>query len=109
MKIRDVLSIAASLGLILVSAPANYAQSVNLKEPEPFQSNEQNPLYGGSGLDPMQLIHNANLLNSRSGADFMEDTNENLDKAAQEFKRQQLIRMQQQQELQSNPETTDIN
>jgi hypothetical protein len=108
MSIKNLLTITASLGLILISAPANYAQPVNLEQPDPFNSNEKNPLYG-DGIDPMQLIHNSNLLNGRSGADFMVDSEDNLDKAAQEFKQQQLLRMQQQQELESSPNSIESN
>lgn len=110
MKIKHLLAITTTLGLSLISALAIKAQSVNEKPPQPFQSNEQNPLYGEGGINPMDLIHNANLLNNRSSADFISDTNENLDKAAQDFKQQQLERMQQQQ-LQSNPkpDVTQVN
>jgi hypothetical protein len=108
MNIKNLLIITASFGLILISARANYAQPVNLDQPDPFQSNEKNPLYG-DGIDPMKLIHNSNLLNGRSSADFMGDTEENLDKAAMEFKKQQLLRIQQQQESQSSPNSTDSN
>jgi hypothetical protein len=102
MKIKHLLTITSTLGLLLISAPEIKAQAINEKQPQQFQNNEKNPLYG-DGINPMDLIHNANLLNQRSGADFIADTNENLDKAAQDFKQQQLQRMQQQQQLQSNP------
>ena len=102
MKLKSIFALTTTLGLMLISVPASYAQAVNLKEPDPFQSNEQNPLYGGGGLDPMQLIHNSNLLNSRSASDFIEDSNESLTKAAQEFRERQLEMMEQQQ-LESNP------
>ena len=101
MKLKSIFALTTTLGLMLISAPASYAQAVNLKEPDPFQSNEQNPVYG-SGLDPMQLIHNSNLLNSRSASDFIEDSNESLTKAAQEFRERQLEMMEQQQ-LELNP------
>lgn len=101
MKLKSIFALTTTLGLMLISAPASYAQAVNLKEPDPFQSNEQNPLYG-SGIDPMQLIHNSNLLNGRSAVDFIQDSNESLDKAAEAFRKQQLERMQQQ-EVELNP------
>jgi hypothetical protein len=108
MNIKPIFTLTITLGLILMAAPANYAQPVNQKQPDPFQSNEQNPLYG-NGINPLDLIHNANLLNSRSAQDFIEDTNENLDKAADDFKKLQLQRMQQQQELEANPVKSEEN
>ena len=59
----------------------------------PFQDNEKSPLYG-EGINPMDLIHNANLLNSRSASDFAEDTDKNLNQAADDFKREQQRRIQ---------------
>ena len=105
MNIKSIFALTSTLGLILISGQPSYAQPVNQKQPEPFQANEQNPLYG-NGINPMDLIHNANLLNGRSAADFMEDTNENLDQATDDFKKLQLERMQQQQ-LESNPSGED--
>jgi hypothetical protein len=108
MNIKNLFAITASFGLILISASTNYAQSVNQEEPNPFQSNEQNPMYG-DGIDPMKLIHNMNLSTGRSGDEFIEDTNDNLDKAAEQFRKEQLLRIQQQEESISSPDTTDIN
>lgn len=106
MKIKHLFTITTGFVLMLVSASSSYAQAVNLKEPDPFQSNEKNPLHGEGNFNPLDFIHNANLLNNRSGADFWNDTNENLDDAAAEFKKQQLLRMQQQ-ELESKPDSIE--
>ncbi len=64
---------------------------------DPFQQNEVNPNnYGlGNGFDPMSLIHNANLSRGRNFEDFVDDTNQNLNKAAEDFKRQQQQQLQQ--------------
>lgn len=107
MNIKHIFTITASFALILISATPNYAQSANLKKTDPFQKNEVNPLYGTGGLNPMDLIHNANFLNGRSDAEFYQDSNDNLDSAADKFKKEQLLRMQQnEQKLESN--STDI-
>ena len=79
LKIISPLLITFSL-MSIYSQPVN-AQSVNSKELDVFQSNEVDPLYGTSGFNPMDLIHNANLFNGRTGADFAEDTNKQLDTA----------------------------
>ncbi len=99
---KILATILISLGLIALLPNSIKAQAINQKEPEPFQSNEKNSIYG-DGINPMDLIHNANLLNNRSASDFAEDSNSNIDKAADEFKKQQLERMQQMQQ-QSNPD-----
>lgn len=75
---------------------AAFAQFQNTQDPVGYQKSEQDPnkTMFGSGLDPMSLIHNANLGRSRSGSDFAEDTQQSLGKAAAEFKRQQQLQMQ---------------
>ena len=101
MQLKLVFSFLITLGFINVFDISVNAQNANFNEQEPFQQNEQNPLYGGSNFNPMDLIHNANFFNSRSGADFAEDTNKNIDSAADDFKKQQLqklIEMNQQQD-----------
>jgi hypothetical protein len=57
----------------------------------------------GSGFDPMSLIHNANLSRSRNGSDFAEDTQRNLNQAADQFKQLQQQRMLEMQQQQSSP------
>ncbi len=64
----------------------------------------------GSGFDPMQLIHNANFRRSRNGAEFAEDTQNNLNNAADEFKKlqqQRLLEQTQETESQINPSGDD--
>ncbi|BAQ64543.1 hypothetical protein [Geminocystis sp. NIES-3709] len=92
-----------SLGLVTITHNSVNAQSIyNAQQPQPYQSNEKNPLYG-NGINPMELIHNANFLNSRTGEDFAEDTNRSLDSAAEDFKQQQLKRMMEMQKQQESP------
>jgi hypothetical protein len=82
-----------------------FAQLQNPQEPPAYQSSEQDPSKGSfSGFDPASLIHNANLSRSRNGADFAEDTQENLNKAANDFKRQQQLRLQAQ-PVEATPKT----
>ncbi len=69
----------------------------------PYTANEVDPSKQGlgNGFDPMSLIHNANLSRSRNGSDFAEDTQRNINKAADQFKQlqqQRMLEMQQQSE-----------
>ncbi|MGI0480437.1 hypothetical protein ACN4EE_06570 [Geminocystis sp. CENA526] len=101
-------SVIMTLGFIAMSHNSVNAQSIgNNQQPQPFQSNEVNPMHGTSGFNPMQLIHNANFFNSRTGEEFVEDTNKNIDSAAQDFRQQQLQRMMEmQKQQQSTPSQT---
>jgi hypothetical protein len=84
-------------GLLMGIEKSAFAQLQNSQEPPTYQNSEQDPSKGAfSGFDPASLIHNANLSRSRNGVDFAEDTQENLNKAANDFKRQQQLRLQNQ-------------
>lgn len=100
-------TIIISLGLITITNNPVNAQSINNRQPQPFQSNEKNPLYG-DGINPMDLIHNANFFNSRNSEDFAEDTNRNIDSAADDFKQQQKKRMMEMQQQQESTPTETI-
>ena len=100
MKSKIIFPLMVTLGLVGISNLTANAQSLEKSELETFQSNEVDPLYGSSGFNPMDLIHNANFLNGRTSADFAEDTNKQLDNATTDFKQQQLQRMI---ELQQQP------
>ena len=104
-KIINTLLI--SFGFLSIYSSSAQAQSANISQPDAFQSNEVDPVYGNSGFNPMDLIHNANLFNGRNNADFLEDTNENLDSATSDFKKEQLKRLQEMQQQQSQPTTED--
>ena len=83
-------------GLMLLSASPSLAQIRGANPSDGYQSNEQNVNgLGSSGFDPLSLIHNANFSRSRTSSDFADDTYQNLNKAAQEFKRQQQLQLQQ--------------
>jgi hypothetical protein len=104
---KNLSTIIISLGLITITHNSVNAQGINNNgQPQPFQSNEKNPLYG-DGINPMDLIHNANFFNSRNGEDFAEDTNRNLDSAADDFKQQQKKRMMEMQKPQESTQTID--
>lgn len=104
---KILMSLMVGLSLITVMNNAVNAQGINRTngQPDPFQRNEKNPLYG-DGINPLDLIHNANFLNGRNSADFAEDTNVNINNAAQDFKRQQQQRMLEMQK--KSPESTEI-
>ena len=94
-------------GLLVGLEKSAFAQLQNLQEPPTYQNSEQDPNKGAfSGFDPASLIHNANLSRSRNGTDFAEDTQENLNKAANDFKRQQQLRLQNQ-PVQATPPTAE--
>ncbi len=53
-------------------------------------------------LNPLDLIHRSRLGNDRSAEQFQEDSNQNLDNAADDFKRQRQLLLQQQLESEAN-------
>ncbi|WP_330203477.1 hypothetical protein [Cyanobacterium sp. Dongsha4] len=92
----------AFITLAIFATPTN-AQSNNINgKNEPFQSNERNPFYG-DGINPLDIIHNANFFNSRSGSDFAEDTENNINSEAENFKQLQQKRILEMQQQKQNP------
>jgi len=89
------------MGLMGFFSPITNAQNTITPQNEPFQSNERNPFYG-DGINPLDIIHNANFSNSRSGSDFAEDTENNINSAAESFKQQQQQRMLEMRQKQNN-------
>lgn len=84
-------------------APVQGQSTATAPGEDPFVSNDVDPSKQGlgGGFDPMSLIHNANLSRTRNGTDFAEDTQRNINKAADQFKQlqqQRLMEMQQQQQ-----------
>ncbi|GFE70368.1 hypothetical protein [Chroococcus sp. FPU101] len=68
-----------------------------------YQENEQDPTTGGTfgnDFNPMDFIHNANFRRSRNSSEFQNDTQSELQNAAEKFKRQQ------QESIQNKPVTT---
>lgn len=85
-------------GLLMGMEKSAFAQLQNQQEPIGYQKSEQDPSKASfSGFDPMSIMHNANLSRSRNGSTFAEDTQNSLNKAANDFKRKQ------QQQLQAQP------
>ena len=50
----------------------------------------------GNSFNPLDLIHRANLSTGRSTEEFSQESQQNLNNAADEFKRQQQERLNQQ-------------
>ncbi len=104
------LNILLSLGIITTLIPgytdSAVAQYESSQEPV-YQSNEKDSLYGDgiSGLDPMQLIHRANLSNGRSFEEFNQDSILQIQDSASQFKllQQQKILEQYQQQSTETP------
>jgi len=96
------ISLATLIGAIAL-ADASLAQSVNPidnRERDGYQSNEENTLGGSIGGDSsfnaFDFIHRANMNRGRSMGEFDEDTNNGIQNAAEEFKRQRNQQMQNQ-------------
>ncbi len=105
---------AIGLGLAisgLLILPVN-AQTVYQRQPyQPFQRNEMNPLTG-EGINPLDIIHNANFGNLRGMSEFVEDSANNISTAAEDFKRQQqklILERQQQQQLSAGEKGVETN
>ena len=106
-----LLNIVLSLGMITASipgySPSTLAQSQLNQDPN-YQSNEKNSLYGDgiTGINPMELIHRANLSNGRTMEEFNQESAGQIQNSASEFKRLQQQKIleqyrQQQVELES--------
>jgi hypothetical protein len=113
---KTSLLLTSFTALLLGFTPVTLSQTENYDEgllkPNTdgnFQKNEVDSMGEstfGSGFDPMQMIHNANFRRSRNGAEFAEDTQNNLNNAAEEFKRlqqQRILEQTQDAESQVNP------
>jgi hypothetical protein len=89
------LSLGIALALISSLGSISFAQSANDLN-EGFQSNEANSTYGtdlGSGFNPMQIIHRLNLSNGVNQEEFYTESKQNINTAADDFKRQQQERI----------------
>jgi hypothetical protein len=101
------LSLGFALSLVSSLGAVGFAQSANDLNGG-YQSNEANSTYGtdlGTNFNPMNLIHQMNLQNGVNQEDFYNESQENINNAADDFKRQQEERMLKQ----STPETTTTN
>lgn len=67
-----------------------------------YQQNEYNSMTGPGGLNPLDLIHRVNMGTSRTSEQFQSDSQQNLDNAATDFKRQQQQLWENQQQADSD-------
>jgi hypothetical protein len=89
-------SLMGSLSL-LVGLNSVASAQINSEATGAYQKNEQSTTGSstfGNDFNPMNLIHNANLRRSRGGDEFRQDTANELDRAAEEFKKLQQQRLQ---------------
>ena len=97
------LGVACSFGLMMPVFAQSNDQNDN------FQSNEKDPMSGTlGGIDPIDIIHNANLSTGRSAEEFNQDSQLQIQNSAEEFRRLQQERMLQQNNSasESSAETT---
>lgn len=106
LKAKKLAVILTLLGTTLGLAPVTVAQSIDQVDKTPYQSNEQDPNGSGLGdfMNPLNLMHRANLERSRSGGEFAEDTRNNLSEAAQSFKEAQRQMLEAQEAANQNQE-----
>ena len=102
-----VISLSLSLGVALISSyrqPA-VAQQDNFQ----YQDNEVNSFYGNSplgNLNPLDLINRATTGPSRSMQDFNSDSQGNIQREADEFKRQREALLNSQSASPTQPKDT---
>ncbi|WP_036476718.1 hypothetical protein [Myxosarcina sp. GI1] len=84
----------------LVGSSLNLAAMAQYREPNDanYPSNEKDSLYGEgvTGINPMELIHRANLRNGRTPEEFQQESRGQINNSAQEFKMQQQRMLEQQ-------------
>ncbi|ACK66594.1 hypothetical protein PCC8801_2589 [Rippkaea orientalis PCC 8801] len=106
---KKLALVALVFGTITGFSSVTVAQSLNRIDQDPYQKNEQNPEGEfGNIFSPIDMMHNSNLQRSRNSSDFAEDTTNNLNKAAEEFKRIQQQRLEQD-SSNSSSEPTSLN
>ncbi|MEM9541219.1 MAG: hypothetical protein AAGA60_17175 [Cyanobacteria bacterium P01_E01_bin.42] len=86
-------------------SPPDYNPIRHNSTTEGFQGSESDPLFGegGENFNPFDLIHNVNFNNGRTMGQFQQDTQRQLNRASEDFRRQQLEAIRQQQ-LNAQPE-----
>lgn len=104
VKIITVLGL--SIPLVFGACSVANAQSATFDGAND-QSNEKDGLFGDStlGINPLDLIHEYNLRNGRSSAEFTEESGTQIQDSAAEFRRLQQERILEQNKANSeNPE-----
>jgi hypothetical protein len=96
------LSLIFGLGVALVSVAGFNSLAVAQSSADElgYQSNEKDPTYGDApgGLNPLDLMHRAQQLNGRSAAEFNQESEVQINNSANDFKRLQQQRLEQQQQ-----------
>jgi predicted outer membrane lipoprotein len=94
--------LACTFGLIT----PELAQSQNTDDEDVYQDNEKDTMSGSlGGINPIDLIHDANLSTGRNAEEFNTDSQIQIEDSAAEFRRLQQERMQQQ--YNTGPEPTE--
>ena len=105
------IAVALSLG-IAVALGVNFPARSQYVEPNDrgYQSGEKDSLYGDgiTGINPLDLIHRANLGGGLSSEEFDEQSQGQIQDSASEYKRLQQERMLQQYRNQSEVEGTIV-
>ncbi len=94
----------------LVGSSLNLAAVAQYREPNDannYPSNEKDSLYGEgvTGINPMELIHRANLRNGRTPQEFQQESQGQINNSAQDFKelqRQRILEQQRSQDSETN-------
>lgn len=91
MPINKSLFLSFATAFTLIGFGSSYQPAwAQYRQPNDagYQSNEKDTLYGDgvTGLDPIQLIHDANLRNSRTPEQFQEESQGQLDESVTNFK-----------------------
>ncbi|MGK7883994.1 MAG: hypothetical protein AB4057_05120 [Crocosphaera sp.] len=88
--IKKLVVFLTLLGTTLGLTPLTIAQSIDVVDKDAYQSNERDPNGDlGNFMNPLDLMHRANLERSRNGGEFAEDTRNNLSEAAKSFREAQ--------------------
>ncbi|NJK56389.1 MAG: hypothetical protein HC939_10515 [Pleurocapsa sp. SU_5_0] len=100
-----------AVGIALVAiAGLNFSALAQSGADDGYQPNEKDGIYGDApaGLNPLDIIHRAQQTNSRSAAEFDQESQTQIDNSASDFKRLQQQRILEQQQLgQPKGETTE--
>ncbi|MEL4894405.1 hypothetical protein [Crocosphaera sp. Alani8] len=87
---KKLVVFLALLGTTVGLAPLTVAQSIDRVDKDTYQSNERDPNGDlGNFMNPLDLMHRANLERSRNGSEFADDTRTNLSEAADSFREAQ--------------------
>jgi hypothetical protein len=110
---HNKLLINLGLGIILILlAGINSSALAQSSENDGYQTNEKDTTYGDApaGLNPLDLMHQAQQSNRRSTSEFSAESQGQLDNSASDFKRlqqQRILEQQQQQQQQQQPVTSE--